>query len=158
MKTSLASLVKLTTCTAILLSTAAFVSAADKKADPTGTWTWSAPGRGGAGGGGGGQPRTITAKLKAEGEKVTGTVSGGGRPGGQARETDIEDGKLKGDEISFKVTREFNNNKFTQKYNGKIDGDTIKGKMEFERNGEPVSRDWEAKRGEKKDSEKKEDK
>jgi hypothetical protein len=54
---------------------------------------------------------------------------------------------LKGDEITFSTTREVNGNKMTSKYSGKISGDTIKGKMEFERNGEPVSRDWEAKRG-----------
>jgi hypothetical protein len=32
------------------------------------------------------------------------------------------------------------------KYNGKITTDAIKGKTEFERNGETQSRDWEAKR------------
>ena len=32
------------------------------------------------------------------------------------------------------------------KYSGKLAGDTIKGKMEFDRNGEATSRDWEAKR------------
>ena len=31
-------------------------------------------------------------------------------------------------------------------YNGKITADAIKGKTEFERNGEAESRDWEAKR------------
>src|SRR5947207_7784363 len=103
--------------------------AADKKADPTGTWTWSAPGRGGAGGGGGagGQARTVTAKLKADGDKLTGKVSMGGRQGGQARDVDIEHGKIEGDEVSFQVTREFNNNKMTSKYHGKLSGDTIKG-------------------------------
>src|SRR5690242_7296585 len=34
---------------------------------------------------------------------------------------------------------------FTTKYDGKVTGDTIKGKMEFERDGETRSRDWEAK-------------
>jgi len=72
---------------------------------------------------------------------------GAGRQGGQARETAIENGKIKGDEISFSVTREFNNNKMVSKYNGKLSGDTIKGKVEMERNGESQpARDWEAKR------------
>ena len=44
------------------------------------------------------------------------------------------------------MTREFNGNKFTAKYNGKISGDSIKGKIETERNGQSNSRDWEAKR------------
>jgi hypothetical protein len=32
------------------------------------------------------------------------------------------------------------------KYTGKISGDTIKGKSESERDGQPTSRDWVAKR------------
>ena len=88
----------------------------------------------------------MTLKLKAEGEKLTGTLITPGRQGGDPRETAIGDGKVKGDEISFTVTREFNNNKMVQKYNGKVSADTIKGKTEFERNGETQSRDWEAKR------------
>src|SRR5829696_5621017 len=92
------------------------VQAADKKADATGTWTWSMTG-GGRGGQGGGNanatPRKSTLKLKAEGETLTGTLS---QPGFARRgedgaapapvETKISDGKIKGDEISFNVTRE----------------------------------------------------
>jgi hypothetical protein len=128
------------TCAFLALS-AGQSQAADKKANPAGTWTWSVPGRNG------GEARTVTLKLKTEGDKVTGKISGMGRPGGNApADTEITDGKLSGDEISFKVTREFNNNKFVQNYKGKVDGDAIKGKVEFERNGETQSRDWEAKR------------
>jgi len=105
----------------------------DKKVDPAGTWKWSFTGQNG-------QTRETTLKLKMDGDKLTGTVSG--RNG----DTAIEEAKLKDDTISFQVTREFNGNKFTQKYSGKISGDTIKGKIEFARNGEAQSRDWEAKR------------
>ncbi len=94
----------------------------------------------------GGPDRKMTLKLKTEGDKVTGKLNSPGRDGAD-RETEIKDGKLKGDEISFSVTREMNGNSMTSKYTGKVAGDTIKGKMEMERNGEPVSRDWEAKRG-----------
>ena len=66
--------------------------------------------------------------------------------GGQENETDIEDAKLSGEEISFKVTIERNGNKFTSNYKGKIEGDTIKGKIESDRGGNTQSRDWEAKR------------
>src|SRR4051795_6836510 len=112
--------------------------AADK---PDGTWTWSVPGRNG------GDPRTSTLKLKSDGDKLTGKISSPGRQGGEARETDIEDGKIKGDEVSFKVVREFNGNKFTANYNGKLSGDTIKGKVERQgQDGNTNSRDWEAKR------------
>ncbi len=107
--------------------------AADKKADATGTWKWSFTTQNG-------QTRETTAKLKVEGDKLTGTVSG------RQNETPIEDAKLNGEDISFKVTREFNGNKIIQKFAGKISGDTIKGKIETDRNGENSSRDWEAKR------------
>jgi hypothetical protein len=118
--------------------------AQDKKVDPTGTWVWSMQGRDGA------EARKITLKLKAEGEKLTGTVTTPGRQGGEARETAIEEAKLKGDELTFAVTREFGGNKMTQKYVGKITGDVIKGKIEFQRGGEAQSREWEAKREPKK--------
>ena len=127
--------------TAILaLGFLAEAKAADKSTDVAGTWTWTMKGRQG------GPDRKMTLKLKTEGDKVTGKLNSPGRDG-QDRETEIKDGKLKGDEISFTVSREMNGNTIVTKYNGKVSADTIKGKMEFERNGEPVSRDWEAKRG-----------
>lgn len=127
-------------CAAAFVSLAASAQAEDKKANPTGTWTWSTPGRDG------GEARKSTLKLKAEGEKVTGSISSPGRQGGEARETTIENGKIKGEDVSFDVTREFNGNKVTMKYSGKISGDTIKGKIDTERDGNTRSRDWEAKR------------
>ena len=122
-----------------LLALGATAQAQDKKADPSGTWTWTTPGRNG------GPDRKSTLKLKVEGDKVTGTLTAPGR-GGQSSDVEISEGKLKGDEISFAVTREVQGNKITAKYNGKISGDSIKGKIETERNGQTQSRDWEAKR------------
>jgi len=84
-------------------------------------------------------------KLKVDGDKVTGSISTPGR-NDQATETQITNGKIKGDQISFEVTREFQGNKFTAKYAGKVSGDTITGKMETERDGNKRERDWEAKR------------
>jgi hypothetical protein len=103
-------------------------------ADATGTWTWTVER--------GGQTFTNTLKLKQDGEKLTGTISGRNNT-----EIAIENGKVSGEEVSFQVTREFNNNKFVQQYRGKVSGDTIKGQVEFEnRDGEKVTRDWEAKK------------
>jgi hypothetical protein len=135
----LASLTKVTLSAILALGFLAEVKAEDKKADPSGTWTWTMQGRQGR------PDRTMTLKLKVDGDKVTGKVSSPGRDG-QTTDTEIQDGKLKGDEISFSTTRENNGNKMTSKYSGKVGADSIKGKMEFERNGEPISRDWEAKR------------
>ncbi len=125
------------------LSFVCATQAQDKKADPTGTWTWTRQGRQG------GADVKMTLKLKAEGEKLTGKLTTPGRQGGDPVEIDVKDGKIKGDEISFTITREFNGNTFKQKYTGKVADDTIKGKMEFDRNGETTSRDWEAKREKK---------
>ncbi len=108
-------------------------------ADIAGTWSWTTPGRQG------GEPRKTTLKLKVEGEKLTGALITTNRQG-EPQETAISEGKVKGNEISFQVVREFNNNRMVTKYSGKVEGDTIKGKIEFERNGETMSRDWEAKR------------
>jgi hypothetical protein len=47
------------------------------------------------------------------------------------------------------VTREWGGNTMTQKYTGKLNGDKIKGKSEFQRGGETQSRDWEAEREKK---------
>jgi hypothetical protein len=110
------------------------------KVDPTGTWVWTSPGRDG------GQTRTNTMKLKLEGDKLTGTVAG------RQQDTEIKEAKIKDGELSFKVTREFQGNSFTQQFTGKISGDTIKGKIKSERDGQAQERDWEAKREAKKAS------
>ena len=158
MRTVLTSIIA---ASAVLVLGTSGLSAADKKADANGTWSWTQQGRGGQGGGGGNAnatPRKSTLKLKAEGEKLTGTLTqpgfarrnqgdGGGTPPAPV-ETAISNGKIKGDEVAFEVTREFGGNSRTAKYTGKIDGDTIKGKIEMpgRDGGDPVSRDWEAKR------------
>ena len=108
-------------------------------ADPSGKWAWTMPGRNG------GPDRKITLNLKTEGDKVTGKILSPTRDDPKA-ETEIKDGKLAGDELSFTVIREMRNNKVTLKYKGKVSADSIKGKVEFERDGETQSRDWEAKR------------
>ena len=113
------------------------VATAVQAADATGTWTWTRAGRNG------GSEQKMTLKLKADGEKLTGTLSAPNRQG-ENTDTAIADGKVKGDEVSFTVTREFNNNKMVAKYSGKVSDDAIKGKIESERNGETQSRDWEA--------------
>jgi hypothetical protein len=119
-------------------------SAADDKKDSkdsaagnaTGTWKWSFAGQNG-------QTRETTAKLKQDGDKLTGTISG--RQGGN--DTEITDGKVKGNEVSFKVKRSFNGNDITMNYEGKIEGDTIKGKISTTGGQqERPARDWEAKR------------
>ncbi len=125
-----------TTSIAVVLTLtciASLCNAEDKKADPTGTWKWTVTM--------GDNKRDVTLKLELKDDKLTGTM-----PGRDNTEIKIDDGKFKDGEISFSVTRERNGNKRTSKYSGKLEGDTIKGKIEFEREGKTESRDWEAKR------------
>ncbi len=123
-------------CTAALvlvfLTAAVLASAADKP-DPTGTWKWTVTF--------GQNSREVTLKLKLDGDKLTGAMLGRDN-----KETPIEDATYKDGDLAFKVVRERKGNKMTQKFTGKLSGDTIKGKVEFDRNGQPQSHDWEAKR------------
>ena len=82
-------------------------------ADVTGKWTAQVPGQGG-------QTREQTFNFKAEGSKLTGTVSG--RQG----DIPITDGKIDGDNISFVTVVKFNDNEFKLTYKGKVSGDEIK--------------------------------
>jgi len=131
MQRNLSAVVRLTVCLVLALGFTA--RADDKKADPTGTWKWSSTGQNG-------QTRESTLTLKLDGDKLTGSLAG--RNG----DTAIANATLKGDEISFEVTREFNGNKVTSTYKGKLSGDSIKGKIESTRDGQAQSRDWDAKR------------
>jgi len=78
-----------------------------------GKWVAQVPGRGG-------QTRETTFTLKADGTKLTGTVSG------MQGEVPIADGKINGDEISFTQTFEAQGNSIKVIYTGKVSGDEIK--------------------------------
>src|SRR5947209_19838721 len=71
-----------------------------KAADYTGTRKWTATMRN--------NTVDFTAKLKQDGEKVTGTIGGGHVP-----ETEIKDAKVEHGELSFKNVRSRNGNDFT---------------------------------------------
>jgi hypothetical protein len=94
-------------------------------ADVTGKWTAQVPGRDG-------QMREQTFTFKAAGEQLTGTVTMG-----QAGEVAFSEGKVAGDTISFKVTREFGGNTITWTYTGAVSGNEIKFKRAGGQ-GEPI--------------------
>lgn len=89
-----------------------------------GKWVAQVPGRGG-------QTRETTITLKAEGAKLTGTVSGmqGDQP--------ITDGKIAGDDISFVVVRNIQGNDIKLSYKGKVAGDEIKFTLSREGSDQP---------------------
>jgi hypothetical protein len=124
---------------ALLTGTIIQAQAQDKKVDPTGTYIWTQAGRNG------GPDRTNTLVLKLDGDKLTGKLSAPGRGGAPAADVSITDGKLAGAAVSFSVVREFNGNSMTNQYSGTLTDGVIKGKIEMERNGQPQTRDWEAK-------------
>ncbi len=101
---------------------------ADAAKGAAGTWKWSFDGPNGA--------IEVTLKLKQDGEKLTGTITGL-----NGNEIEIQDGSVKDDAISFKIVRQFNGQKATTTYTGTISGDSLKGKSET-----TFSRDFDAKR------------
>ena len=100
-------------------------------ADPSGKWTWEMEGRDG-------QKRTSNLTLKAEGDKLTGAMSGrqGERP--------IENAKISGDDISFSITMQMGGESRKMNYKGKIVGDELKLTMTVE--GADINREIVAKR------------
>jgi hypothetical protein len=119
-----------------ILTFSVLTFAEDKKDTPNvdGTWTWTYKLRDGTEG-------TARLKLKREaGDKLTGTYFA--REGDQAA---VENGVLKGDQLSFDVNRVINGQKMKFAYHGQIAGDTITGKIVFGRD-KPLPHEWEAKR------------
>jgi hypothetical protein len=100
-----------TLCLSVCFSLAVAVVAWAANID--GKWTAQVPGRGG-------QTSETTFTFKAEGDKLTGTMSG--RQG----DTAISDGKIAGDDISFNVVRDIQGNQIKLVYKGKVAGDEIK--------------------------------
>ena len=137
MKTS--KFVKIAIGAALLTGILTQAQAQDKKVDPSGTYMWTQAGRNG------GPDRTNTLVLKLDGDKLTGKMAAPGRGGGPATETAITDGKITGADVSFSVVRDMGGNSMTMKYSGKLADGAIKGKIDMDMNGNPTSRDWEAK-------------
>ena len=101
MKTSLLALLAL-----LCLTFAAHAASVDGK------WTADVPGRNG-------NTQTNTFTLKADGDKVTGSVAN------QRGDAPISDGKLAGDTLTFTVVRNFNGNEVKSTYTGKVKADSI---------------------------------
>lgn len=118
-----------------LLCMTSSLQAADKP-NVAGSWTWTTKNRSG-------DEVKNTLKLKVDGDKITGTISGANNS-----EIEIKDAKLKDNELTFDVVRERNGNEFKTSYTGKVEGDTITGKIKRpgRNGGEGRSTDWKATR------------
>ena len=117
--------VTLVVCLALLAFTAA-------AADVTGKWNAQVPGRDG-------QTRETTFTFKVDGAKLTGTM------GTQMGESPISDGKVEGDNISFKTTVNFGGNEITLLFKGTVAGSEIKFTRERE-GGQGRAQEFTAKR------------
>jgi hypothetical protein len=118
-----------------------FATVAAIAADATGTWKWTQQGRQG------GQGFEMTLKLEVKDGALSGATGPITGPQGEIPGVAISDASLKGDTVAFSITREFNGNKRTTKYEGKVEGDTIKGTVERQtRDGGTQKTDWVATR------------
>ena len=98
-------------------------------ADVSGKWKAQVPGRNGT--------RDTTFELKADGGKLTGSMSVEGQSAALA------DGKVSGDTVSFTVSLDRGGNTMKYTYTGKIAGDEIQFKRE---GGQGQAREFTAKR------------
>lgn len=74
--------------------------------------------------------------LKQEGSKLTGTVSG------PAGELPIQDGKVEGETITFAVKFERQGNLVEVKSKARLEGQSLVGQTEFQRDGETTQAQW----------------
>ncbi len=112
---------KIVLTTLCLLALCAGVTLA---ADVNGSWKASVPGRDG-------QTFDLTFTFKADGEKLTGTA------GSRMGETNISDGKIAGDNITFKLKLEFQGNAVVINYEGAVSASEIKFKSKREGSDQP---------------------
>lgn len=114
------------------------VAAFAAEVTPAGTWKWTQQGRG--------NPMERTLKLDYKDGKLTGTVLGMQMGNFNIPDTAISDGSFKDGTVSFNVVNEFNGQKRTSKYEGKLEGDTIKGSIEREGRNGVQKQEWTATR------------
>ena len=126
---------KLLFVTTILLALTFAASAADV----SGKWVYEQAGRGG------GNPTKVTLTLKQEGSKLTGNQSRPGRDG-NAMETEITEGKVDGNNISFKITNNFGGNSMVSDFTGTVAGDELKLKINRQTPNGPMATDVVAKK------------
>jgi hypothetical protein len=112
----------------------------------TGKWVFEVAGRQG------GTPRQTTLDLKADGAKLTGTVTraggGGGGGGGQApAPAQITNGKVDGNNITFETSQDMGGMTMVTKYEGSVSGGDLKLKItRTGQDGTPMSQDVVAKK------------
>ena len=95
----------------------ALLAASAFAADVTGKWVGKMETPNGS--------RDVVFNLKQDGDKLTGTTTGRGG------DTPIADGAVKGDAVTFSVTRKFQDQEMKTEYKGTVTGATMKMKFEM---------------------------
>ncbi len=115
----------------VLLSTAVWA------ADPSGTWKFSP----------GGDAPESTLVLAVTDGRLGGSIITPGRNGKESS-IKVASASLKGDVVSFTVNRTVKKEKVVTKYSGRLEGDTITGKIESPAgaDGTSLAREWVAHR------------
>jgi hypothetical protein len=88
-----------------------------------------------------GQTLKSTVKLDKQGDQISGVAI---TPDG--KEVKLEDGKLAGDELSFKINVDFEGSALIAKFKGKVDGEKIKGQVDYDLSGQTGTLDFTAKK------------
>jgi hypothetical protein len=70
------------------------------------------------------QTITSTLEVKSDGDKLTGTLTMGG--GRRARPTELKDGKISGDKVTFSTTMQTKQGERTVQWEGVVSGDELK--------------------------------
>lgn len=113
----------ISTAVRALIALAALTLCVCFAADIDGKWTAQVEGRNGT--------RTQTLMLKADGNKLTGSMEGG-----RGGSTEISNGVIDGDNVSFSIVREFGGNQITQQYKGTLSNGELKLTMSGGRRGD----------------------
>ncbi len=99
--------------------------------DANGVWKWSSTF--------GGFRSDSRLTIKQEGDRLTGKLSGG-----RSGDLDIKHGRFRNGQVTFQTERERDGETYTNRYQGKLTGNKIVGKMELNFFGQPRTNDWEA--------------
>jgi hypothetical protein len=109
-------------------------------AGASGKWVYEQAGRGG------GEPTKVTLTLQASGSSLTGSLSRPGRDG-NVMESPISEGKVDGDNISFKVEQSMGGRTMSQDFAGTVQGSELKLKItRAGRDGNPTTTEVTAKK------------
>jgi hypothetical protein len=100
--------------------------------DPSGSWKWEYNFND--------NPAEFSLNLNWDGKQLTGKYTAFDNT------TDVEQGKLEDDKISFIANREFNGNQFTVRFDGKAQPDEIVGTVGVDFGEGPREFEWHAKR------------